>query len=86
MNSGILDEVFLSPVAAHAASLQIAQTQTILKVAVAQDIMASVAAGTFTSSYDVTGKASQDVQYVLAILNQAGYSAHMSAENLIVSW
>lgn len=86
MNSGIMDEVFLSPVAAHAASLQIAQTQTALKVAVAEDMLTAIAAGAFTSSTDVTGELSQDVQYVLAILNQAGYQAHIVVADLVVSW
>jgi len=86
MNSGIMDEVFLSPVAAHAASLQIAQTQSALKVLVATDIITAVGDGLFTSSTDVTDELSQDVQYVLAMLNQAGYSAHIVVADLVVSW
>jgi hypothetical protein len=86
MNSGIMDEVFMSPVAAHQAALQFAQTQEIFKDAVAASILTAVTAGLFTASTAVGSTPSQDVQYVLALLNQAGYQASVTGTNLVANW
>ena len=86
MNSGIQDEVFMSPVAAHQAAQQHLQTQEIFKDAVAASILVAVTAGAFTSSTAVGSTPSQDVQYVLAILNQAGYQASVTGLNLVANW
>jgi hypothetical protein len=86
MNSGILDEVFMSPVSAHQAALNSAASQEVFKLAVASSILTAVTAGSFTSSTAVGSTPSQDVQYVLALLNQAGYQASVTGTNLVVSW
>ncbi len=86
MSNGIIDDVFMNVVAAHGASATIANTQTALRVAVAADILTAIGNGDFTSTTDVTNEASQDVQYVMAILNQGSYSAHIDASNLVISW
>ena len=86
MSNGIIDDVFMNVVAAHGASATIANTQTALRVSVASDILTAIASGDFTSTSDMTGEASQDVQYVMAILNQGSYQAHMDGSDLVVSW
>ncbi len=86
MSNGIIDDVFMNVVAAHSASATIANTQTALRVLVATDILEAISDGDFTSTTDVTNEASQDVQYVMAILNQGSYQAHIDASNLVISW
>lgn len=86
MNSQILDEVFMGPVAAHASSLESTTSQMVFKLAVASSILVAVTAGLFTSSTAVGTTPSRDVQYVVAMLNQAGYQASVTGVNLIVNW
>lgn len=86
MNSGIQDEVFMSPVAAHQTAVNHSATQDVFKVAVAASILTAVTAGSFSSTTSTSGIASQDCQYVLQILNQAGYAASVSGSTLTASW
>ena len=86
MNSQIADEVFMGPVAAHSSALTPAATQTVFKLAVAASILTAVTAGLFTSSTAVGATPSGDVQYVVQMLNQAGYTAHVTGTNLVVNW
>lgn len=86
MNSSTSETLWPSPVAAHESSLHIANTQTALCALVASDMLAAISDGDFTSSTDVTGELSQNVQYVLALLNQGSYSAHIVVDSIVVSW
>lgn len=86
MNSGISDEVFMSPGAAHASALESTTSQMVFKLAVASSILVAVTAGLFTSTTAVGSTPSQDVQYVLAVLNRAGYQASVTGVNLVASW
>lgn len=86
MNSSTSEAVWLSPVSAHETALHIAESQAALTALVATDILTAVSGGLFTSSTDVTTELSQDVQYVLALLNQGGYNAHMVGNLLTVNW
>ena len=76
----------MGPVAAHASALEAATTQMIFKLAVASSILVAVTAGLFTSSTAVGTTPGADVQYVVAMLNQAGYQARVTGANLIVNW
>lgn len=86
MNSQIADEVFMGPVAAHNSAQNSASSQMVFKLAVAASILTAVTAGLYTSSTAVGSTPSVDVQYVTQMLNQAGYTAHVTGTNLVVSW
>jgi len=86
MNSQILDEVFMSPGSAHEVALHAADAQVVFKVLVSAAILAAATAGAFTASVPVGATLSQVVQYVVMLLNQAGYSARVTGANLIVNW
>lgn len=86
MNSGILDEVLMSPGAAHEVALHPTDAQVVFKVAVSAAILAAATAGAFTATIAVGATPSQVVQYVVAILNQANYQARVTGTNLIVNW
>lgn len=80
------DEVFISPVAAGAVSADYAGTQTILKAAVALAILTAAATGARTATIALGSSTSLDVQYVLALLNQATYAAHIVGTDIVVTW
>lgn len=86
MNSSTSEVCWMSPVAAHETAQHIAETQHALCALIATDIVTAVSAGLFTSSTDVSAELSKDVQYVMALLNQGSYQAHVTGTNLVISW
>lgn len=86
MNSSTSETLWPSPVAAHENALHIADTQDAYCALVATGILTAISSGLFTASITTSGKQSQDVQYVTALLNQANYSAHVTGTNLVISW
>ena len=87
MNSSTSEVLWPSPVGAHESSLHIADsTQATLVALIATDILAAISDGDFTSSTDVSSELSKDVQYVSALLNQAGYVVSHTDTDLVVSW
>lgn len=86
MNSSTSEVLWPSPVGAHDTSLHIAGTQHALCALIATDILAAISSGLFTTSVSMSGKSSQNVQYVTALLNQGGYSAAVTGTNLVISW
>jgi hypothetical protein len=86
MNSSTSEVLWPSPVGAHEASTHSTNTQTELMIDVATDILTAIGSGAFTSSSNVASEVSQDVQYVTALLNQAGYSCSNNGTSLVVSW
>jgi hypothetical protein len=86
MNSSTSEVLWPSPVGAHDASLHNTSTQVLLMQDVAVAILTSIEAGTFTASVDITTEVSQDVQYVVALLNQGNYQAHVTGTNLVINW
>lgn len=86
MNSSTSETVWMSPVCAHETALHIAESQAALTALVATDILTAVSGGLFTSATAISPELSQDVQYVLALLNQGGYTAHMVSNLLTVNW
>lgn len=86
MNSSTSEAVWPSPVSAHETAQHIAESQAALTALIATNILTAVSAGLFTATTSMSGKLSQDVQYVTALLNQGNYSAHVTGTNLIVSW
>jgi hypothetical protein len=88
MNTSTSEAVWPSPVSAHqtAQSIITANTQAAYLALVASAILTSVSAGTFTASVTTTGKASADVQYAVALLNQGSYSAQVTGTSLVINW
>ena len=86
MNSQIMDEVFMGPIAAHSAAQTATASQTVFKLAVAASILTAVTAGLYTSSTAIGSTSSGDTQYVTQLLNQAGYTARVTGTNLVVAW
>jgi len=86
MNSSTSEVLWPSPVGAHLNALQFATTQSELCADVALAIVGAVETGAFTVSVSMSGELSQDVQYVVALLNQGGYSAQVTGTNLVINW
>lgn len=87
MNSSTSEALWPSPVAAHEASLhQADSTQTTLMAIVASNILDEITTGTFSTTVGVGSASSQDVQYVIALLNQGGYQTQVTGSTLVISW
>lgn len=87
MNTSTSEALWPSPVAAHEASLHNTDSsQTILMAITASNILDEITTGAFFTTVGVGSASSQDVQYVMALLNQGGYSAHVSGSTLTISW
>lgn len=86
MNSSTSEAVWLTPGSAHQVALHSTDTQVVFEAMVASAILAAAAAGLYTCSSAVGSTPSQDVQYVVALLNQGGYQAAVTGTNLVVSW
>lgn len=81
-----MNEVFCDAVAAHAAADSAASTQTIFKSAVVAAIVVAFTAGAYTATIAVGSTPSQDVQYVVHMLNNKQFQAHVTGTNLVVTW
>jgi len=86
MNSSTSEAVWPTPGASHETALHIANTQAALIALVATGILAAVSSGLFTATVSMSGQLSQDVQYVVALLNQGSYSAQVTGTSLIINW
>jgi hypothetical protein len=86
MASNKLDDLFFSQTAAHSRAFNSAGTQTLLVDAVVAAILTAVTSGLFTCTYSASGKASQDVQWVLEQLRQAGYTVTVSGSTWTINW
>ena len=86
MNSSQSEMLWPSPVASHVNAVQFASTQSELCADVALAIVGAVETGLFTASLAMSGELSQDVQYVVALLNQGGYQASVTGANLVINW
>jgi len=86
MNSSTSEVAWMSPVAARSLATHATASQVVFIMAVADAILTAVDAGLFTASVAVGATPSQDVQYVVALLNQGSYQASVTGANLVVSW
>jgi len=88
MASNPLDDLIVSATAAHSRANDHAGTQTILVDAIVANIQTAITAGNFTSTYNATGKSSQDIQWVVEQLRNAGYGVTLSGANpnIVVTW
>jgi hypothetical protein len=80
------DGLVPTAIAAHQASVDHAGTQTTLIALVAADIAVATSAGNFSCTVSVSGQASNDVQYVIELLRNEGYTATLSGTTLTISW
>jgi hypothetical protein len=86
MANNTLDDLFFSAQGAHERAYNSAGTQTILVDAVVAAILTAVTSGLFTCTYNASGKASQDVQWVLEQLRLDGYTVTVSGSTWTISW
>jgi len=86
MNSSTSEAIWPEVVGAHDTSLHIAGTQHALCALVATAILAAISSGAFTATVSMSGQTSQNVQYVVALLNQGSYQASVTGTNLIINW
>lgn len=61
-------------------------TQLTITLAVMADIEDSVGDGEFTATSDITGITTVNLQYLLSLLRDFGYTAIVSGTDLITSW
>jgi len=80
------DEVFMDALAAHKAADTSTATQTVFKNAVVAAIVTAFTAGLYTATIAVGSTPSADVQYVVALLNNAQYQARVTGTDLVVNW
>jgi hypothetical protein len=59
---------------------------TVIQTAIDTAINTAIAAGLFTCTVSVTGKAAQDIQNNMSILQAMGYVVSLATTNLTVSW
>ncbi len=86
MNTNTSAALWPTAVAAHSIASSIANTQSLLIANVSDDISEAILTGAFTSSTAVSGETSVNVQYVMALLNQGGYTAVNDGTSIVVSW
>lgn len=88
MASNTLDDLFPSAVAAHSRAQNSAGTQTILVDAVVAAIHTAVTSGSFTATYNATGKSSVDIQWVVEQLRLSGFGVTLSGSNpnIVITW
>lgn len=88
MNSSTSEAVWPSPVSAHQTAQSIigGNTQAAYLALVASGILTAVSSGLFTASVTTSGKASADVQYAAALLNQGSYQAAVTGTSLVINW
>lgn len=80
------DDVLISSTAAHNRSGDPSGTQTVLMDACAAAIQTAVTAGNFTCTLSLSGKASQDIQFLLEALHNSGYTTSISSTTLTINW
>lgn len=80
------DGLVPTAICSHQASVDHAGTQTTLIALAAAAIATACSAGNFTCTVSMSGQASNDVQYLLELLRNEGYTATLSGTTLTVSW
>lgn len=111
MNSQMMDEVFMGPIAARGSAQTFNTPQTAFKLTVATNMVRAVKLGAFSSTTSLINYAlaatsgdtildqtistfgqppgpvsSADTQFVMQLLNQAGYRTQVIGTNLVITW
>jgi hypothetical protein len=86
MNSITSEVLFCSPVAAHQLSLHYTAARETFEEGVAAAILAAALTGVFIATVSTSSVSSKDLQFVMGLLNQAGYQAAVTGTSLSISW
>jgi ketopantoate hydroxymethyltransferase len=86
MPSNVLDDLFVSRVAAHSRTLDHAGAQTVFVNAVVAGMETAITAGTYTATIAIGATTTDIVQWVMEQLRQNGFDVSISTTNLVVSW
>jgi hypothetical protein len=80
------DGLIPTAIASHQASLDHAGTQTALIALAAAAIATASSAGNYSCTVSMSGQTSDNVQYLLELLRNEGYTATLSGTTLTISW
>jgi ketopantoate hydroxymethyltransferase len=86
MPSNVLDDLFVSRVAAHSRTLDHAGAQTVFVNVVVAAIETAITAGTYTATIALGSTTSDIIQWVVEQLRQDGYDVTFSTTNIVVDW
>lgn len=86
MPSNPLDDILPSAVAARSRATDFLGTQTIFLRTVNQAILTAIVTGLMTVTVAEGATLSQDIQWVIELLRQNGYTVTQSVANIIITW
>ena len=86
MPSNVLDDLFVSAVAAHSRTLDHAGLQTVFVDLVVATIQTAITAGLYTATIAEGSTSSAIIQWVIEQLRADGYGVTTSTSNIVVTW
>lgn len=86
MPSNPLDDLLFSAVAARSRAIDFLGTQTVFLRAVVQAILTAIVTGLFTVTVAEGSTNSADIQWVIELLRQCGYTVTTSTTNVVITW
>lgn len=86
MPSNPLDDIVPSATAAHSRAIDYLGTQTVFLRLVNQAILTALVTGLFTVTVAEGAASSKDIQWVIELLRQNGYTVTTSTTNIVISW
>lgn len=86
MPSNPLDDIVPSATAAHSRAVDFLGSQTVFLRLVNQAILTAIVTGLFTVTVAQGAATSQNIQWVMELLRQNGYTVSTSTTNLVISW
>lgn len=86
MASNPLDEIVPSATAARSRATDYLGTQTVFLRLVNQAILTAIVTGLFTVTVAQGAATSQNIQWVIDLLRQNGYTVTLSTSNIVISW
>jgi len=86
MPSNPIDEILPSAIASRSRALDYLGTQTILLRTVVQAIATARVTGLLTATVPEGATLSVDIQWVIELLRQSGYTVTPTVANLVITW
>lgn len=86
MASNPLDDLVPSATAAHSRATDYLGTQTVFLRLVNQAILTALVTGLFTVIVAEGAASSKDIQWVIDLLRQNGYTVTTSTTNIVINW
>lgn len=86
MPANVIDDILPSVLASRSRSTDYLGTQTIFLRAVAAAIATARVTGLTTATVALGATPSQDIQWVVEQLRQAGYTVTFSTTNIVITW